>query len=314
MSFMETKLQRFERLKITLNEIESLIGSQNALVLRYDWSVRDIEYIKEKIGACEHKISNLLPDQMQLPENVEGSAIYDEAGGLDIIRSQIKNLENQCSELEAERKNINRELPKKHNEFGGRTYSEFMKFKKIEQSIKKDMAVYKNKIREVLIGIVFAGLIGVLLLVVPLFILDYNPELVIAASTCLWPVIFLAGHRFIFPMVSKSKKQVLAKVSKEIENEMEVYDSTISKHMKNERRAKKISSILKKNKKLIHSLDKKNKKFMRSFDQLREEKSNLYDELNQKISEIEDTLNSLVEVETEIKNKYDSISKMIPSG
>lgn len=311
---METKIQRFERLKITLNEIESLTVSQNSLVRRYNWSVTDSEHIKEKIDSCEQKISNLLPDQFQLPENADGSVTSEVAIGLDLIRSQIENLENQCTELEKERKKIYRELRKEHNEFGGKTYSEFMKFQKIEQSVKKDMAVQKGKIMEVLIGILLACVIGILLLVVPMSLLDFNPENVILASTCLIPLSFIAGWSVLSPMLSKLKKQTLAKVSQEIENEMERYDSTISKHTANEARAKKISSILKKNKKLIHSLEKKNKKFTRSFERLSEEKSNLFEELNQKIGEINETLNSISEVESDIKKKYESISDMIPNS
>ena len=314
MILMETKLQRFERLKTTLDEIQSLTDLQNFLVINEcNWSVTDSEHIKEKIDSCEHKISNLLPDQFQLPENADGSVTSEVAIGLDLIRSQIENLENQCTELEKERKKIYRELRKEHNEFGGKTYSEFMKFQKIEQSVKKDMAVQKAKVMGVLIGILLACVIVILSLVVPLSLLDYNPGAVIMVNICLSPLII----RLCLGIKITPDDRVLAKVSQKIENEMKRYDSTISKHTANEARAKKISSILKKNKKLIHSLEKKNKKnkkFTRSYNQLREEKSNLFEELNQKIGEINETLNSISEVESDIKKKYESISDMIPNS
>lgn len=313
MILMETKLQRFERLKITLNEIESLTISQNSLVRRYNWSVNDSENIKEKVEDCERKISNLISGESRMLEGKKGSANYRRTKGLETIQSEIKQLEDECFDLKIERVNIKRELRKKHSEYDGRTYSEFMKFKDLEKSKRKDKAVLKNKIWEMILVILYAGFVGISCFIGILFAVednDYFSSIVI--TSCFGPLIFFATASEIFPI--KSKDQVLEIVSLDIENEMKGYDPLLSKHKASWFREIKISSTLKNNKKLIHSLEKEKRKLTRRFDKLRERKTSLLDDLNQKIGEINETLNSISEVESDIKKKYESISDMIPNS
>ncbi|MGB0265644.1 MAG: hypothetical protein ACPGAN_05105 [Candidatus Poseidoniaceae archaeon] len=299
---METKLQRFERLKKTLNEIESLTRPQNTLVRRYNQFVSEAEDFKKKLEISEHKISETYRNRIEMPGGQENSEDRDHSMRAEFGLSHIEYLESECSKLENERKKINRRLKKKHDEFGGKTYSEFMQSQKIEHSIRKDMAVHKNKMREAFLEIALFG--GIILLVggVP-FLMFTSPDVngIITMGIFLVPFLYFIFWNLIFPI--KSKEQVLTEVSQSIEDEMGSYESVISKHIKDERRKTKIGSTLKEHRRKVRALR-----------ELTKNRSELVEGLNHAINEIETTLNSLTEIESEIREKYGSISEMIPNS
>ena len=161
---MESKLQRFKRLKATMREIDYLTRAQNRCVENCDLRRNSMEIINQKITDCDERMKLILangpteaskkkirrtapkrrvkrgdkPKVEEKPETPDVFNILDSKELFKLTEQQIEidDTKVRIKELDSEQKKVQKRIKTKHVVLGNKTCEEYDKHQKREKEIR----------------------------------------------------------------------------------------------------------------------------------------------------------------------------------
>ena len=191
---MESKLQRFNRLKNTILEIQKTTIEQSQHTKILDQLVQSIEDVKTGIEQCRREIFELEsgvrdPKKTNLPTRKKGTRRAKttripnktitstttnsilQGSSINELNAQILEWKMESEELKIEIKELKAKLNEKYDELGGKTLTEYKQIRKTEEESRIEIALGKENLKAAL-ALIFSLALGII--ISHQFL--YNPE------------------------------------------------------------------------------------------------------------------------------------------
>lgn len=175
---MESKLQRFKRLKATMREIDYLTRAQNRCVENCDLRRNSMEIINQKITDCDERMKLILAngpteaskkkirrtvpkrrvkrgDKPKVEEKPEIPDVFildsEELFKLTEQQIEIDDIKVRIKELDSEQKKVQKRIKTKHVVLGNKTCEEYDKHQKREKEIRIEKKEFQSKMLSILL-------------------------------------------------------------------------------------------------------------------------------------------------------------------
>ena len=189
---MESKLQRFERLKATMLEIDDLTRTQNRCVENCNLRRNSMDEINREIANCDEMVSSILannppeasekkvrrkapkkrgkrgekPKEKEEPEIPE-EVLQESKDLFELTEQQVEidDAKVRIKEIESEQKKLKKRIRTKHKVLGNKTCEEYVKFQEKEKEIrieKKNNNSFKAGVLALALAIVISIFISLL--------------------------------------------------------------------------------------------------------------------------------------------------------